>query len=97
MLRIHFMQHRFNLCDPGMEAALYDSESMRRVAGIELAKDAVGQTPWRLINRARSTGRARCEHAFQVIKHLWGFTKVRCRGLAKNTARLFTAFTLSNL
>jgi IS5 family transposase len=63
----------------------------------QLAKDAVGQTPWRLINRARSLGRARCGHAFQVIKHLWGFTKVRCRGLAKNTARLLTAFALSNL
>ncbi|MHB1587389.1 MAG: IS5 family transposase [Acidiferrobacteraceae bacterium] len=49
------------------------------------------------INRARSRARARCEHAFQVVKHLWGFTKVRYRGLAKNTARLFTAFALANL
>lgn len=49
------------------------------------------------INRARSKARARCEHAFQVVKHLWGFTKVRYRGLAKNTARLFTAFALANL
>jgi IS5 family transposase len=97
MLRIHFMQHWLNLRDPGMEVALYDSESIRRFAGIELTKDAVGRTPWRLINRARSMGRARCEQAFQVIKHLWGFTKVRCRGLAKNTARLFTAFAPSNL
>jgi len=28
---------------------------------------------------------------------LWGFTKLRYRGLAKNTARLFTAFALANL
>src|SRR5690348_17825171 len=41
MLRIHFMQHWFNLSDPAMEDALYDSESMRRFAGIELAEDAV--------------------------------------------------------
>jgi hypothetical protein len=41
MLRIHFMQHWFNLSDPGMEDSLYDSESMRRFAGIELAEDAV--------------------------------------------------------
>jgi IS5 family transposase len=34
---------------------------------------------------------------FQVIKHQWGFTKVRYRGLAKNTERLFTAFALANL
>jgi IS5 family transposase len=37
MLRIHFMQHWFNLSDRAMEDSLYDSESMRRFAGIELA------------------------------------------------------------
>jgi IS5 family transposase len=51
----------------------------------------------RSINRSRSTARARGEHAFRVVKQLWGFTKVRYRGLAKNTARLFTAFALANL
>ncbi len=51
----------------------------------------------RRLNRLRSATRARGEHAFQVVKHLWGFTKVRYRGLAKNTARLFTAFALANL
>ncbi len=51
----------------------------------------------RLINRCRSAARARVEHAFHVVKHLWGFTKVRYRGLAKNTVRLYTAFALANL
>lgn len=51
----------------------------------------------RSINRCRSSARARGEHAFHVVKRLWGFTKVRYRGLAKNTARLFTAFALANL
>lgn len=51
----------------------------------------------RFINRRRSAARARVEHAFHVVKHLWGFTKVRYRGLAKNTARLYTAFALANL
>jgi IS5 family transposase len=49
------------------------------------------------INRIRSRVRARGEHAFHVVKRLWGFSKVRYRGLAKNTARLFTAFALANL
>jgi len=49
------------------------------------------------INRCRSKARARGEHAFHVVKRLWGFGKVRYRGLAKNTARLFTAFALANL
>ena len=49
------------------------------------------------LNRLRSTTRARGEHAFHVVKRLWGFTKVRYRGLAKNTARLFAMFALANL
>ena len=52
---------------------------------------------WRMINRARSRTRARGEHAFRVIKQLWGFTKVRYRGLAKNLARAQTMFALANL
>ena len=52
---------------------------------------------WRQINRARSRVRARGEHAFHVVKTLWGFTKVRYRGLAKNTVRAFAAFALANL
>ena len=51
----------------------------------------------RRINRTRSGHRARGEHAFHVVKHLWGFVKVRYRGLAKNTARAFTLFGLANL
>jgi len=51
----------------------------------------------RAINRIRSATRARCEHTFHVVKNLWGFTKVRYPGLAKNTARLYTMFALANL
>jgi IS5 family transposase len=49
------------------------------------------------INQTRSRHRARGEHAFHVVKRLWGFTKVRYRGLAKNAARAFTMFGLTNL
>jgi IS5 family transposase len=52
---------------------------------------------WRLINRARSRTRARGEHAFRIVKQLWGFAKVRYRGLAKNLARAQTMFALANL
>jgi IS5 family transposase len=41
MLRIYFMQQWFNLSDPAMEDALYDSESMRRFAGLDLTADLV--------------------------------------------------------
>lgn len=32
-----------------------------------------------------------------MVKLLWSFSEVRYRGLAKNAARLFTAFVLANL
>ena len=51
----------------------------------------------RKINRSRSRRRARGEHSFHVVKRLWGFMKVRYRGLAKNTARAFAMFALANL
>ena len=38
MLRIYFLQQWFNLSDPGVEEALYDSMSMRRFAGIDLGE-----------------------------------------------------------
>jgi transposase, IS5 family len=52
---------------------------------------------WRGINRSRSRTRARGEHAFRVIKQLWGFRKTRYRGIAKNLARAQTMFALANL
>ena len=41
--------------------------------------------------------RAKVEHPFRVIKRQFGYTKVRYRGLAKNTAQLKTLFALANL
>jgi len=49
------------------------------------------------INQSRSRVRARGEHAFGVVKHLWGHAKVRYRGLTKNLAHGFTLFALANL
>ncbi len=37
------------------------------------------------------------EHPFRLIKRQFGYTKVRYRGLAKNTAQVLTLFALSNL
>ncbi|MGH8274466.1 MAG: IS5 family transposase [Gammaproteobacteria bacterium] len=41
MLRIHFLQHWFNLSDPAAEEALYESRSMRRFVGIDLGREPV--------------------------------------------------------
>ena len=40
MLRIYFLQLWFNLSDPAVEEALYDSEAMRRFAGVDLGQEA---------------------------------------------------------
>ncbi|OLH20720.1 transposase, partial [Xanthomonas oryzae pv. oryzae] len=45
----------------------------------------------------KASVRAKVEHPFRVIKGQFGYTKVRYRGLAKNTAQVQTLFALSNL
>jgi IS5 family transposase len=51
----------------------------------------------RQINRTKSKVRAKVEHAFGVIKRVFGFGKVRYRGLVKNAHRLIVACALANL
>lgn len=48
-------------------------------------------------NRELAALRAKVEHPFRVIKRQFGFTRVRYRGLAKNTTRLHVLFALANL
>jgi IS5 family transposase len=60
-------------------------------------KDEPADEAKRMKNRKKSKIRARVEHVFAVVKRLWGFTKVRYRGLAKNACRAFTALALANI
>src|SRR5499427_10574445 len=41
MLRIYFLQQWFNLSDPGVEEALYDSLVLRQFVGIDLGQEPV--------------------------------------------------------
>ena len=58
-------------------------------------------TPWgaltEQVEKLKASIRAKVEHPFRVIKRQFGHTKVRYRGLAKNTAQLITLFALSNI
>ena len=54
------------------------------------------ERPW-AFNKACSRTRGMVEHVFGVIKHLWGYRKVRYRGLKKNAGQLYTLFALANL
>ena len=49
------------------------------------------------VERVKAGVRAKIEHPFYFVKNRFGLKKVRYRGLAKNTAQLFTLFGLANL
>lgn len=51
----------------------------------------------RTMNRTKSKVRAKVEHPFLVLKRIFGFCKVRYRGIMKNANRLFTACGLANI
>jgi IS5 family transposase len=59
-------------------------------------KDYVGQVARRK-NTTKSRVRAKVEHPFRILKRIFGFDKVRYRGLAKNHNRLCACFALVNL
>jgi len=48
-------------------------------------------------NRRKSSIRAKVEHPFLILKRLWGFAKVRYRGLMKNANRAFAMLAAINL
>ena len=49
------------------------------------------------VERKKAQIRARVEHPFHVVKNLFGHKKTRYKGLAKNTAQMFSLFGLANL
>ena len=48
-------------------------------------------------NRRKSAVRSKVEHPFLELKRLWGFAKVRYRGLAKNANRAFAMLAMLNI
>ena len=48
-------------------------------------------------NRRKSSVRAKVEHPFLTLKRIWGFVKVRYRGLEKNANRAFAMLAIINL
>lgn len=49
------------------------------------------------IEHAKASIRAKVERPFHALKNLFGYRKRRYGGLAKNTAQLFSPFSLTNL
>ena len=50
-----------------------------------------------LAERVKASMRAKVEHPFLKTKRMFGYAKVRYRGLAKNTQRLALLLGLGNL
>jgi hypothetical protein len=61
MLRLYFLQQWFNLSDPGLEDALYESAALRRFAGIDLppyGRRPVRGDPGWAVSRCRTRRRS---------------------------------------
>jgi IS5 family transposase len=70
--------------------------AMKRSVRKALKKNPLGRVKEKL-EKAKASVRAKVEHPFHVLKNLFRHRKTRYRGLAKNTAQLFTLFAFANL
>ena len=90
MLRVYFLQQWFNLSDPGVEEALYDSVSMRRFAGVDLGEMPVPDEStvcrFRHLLEAHELG----EKIFQRV-HVY----LECQGIQVGTGTIVDATIIS--
>ena len=70
--------------------------AMKRSVRKALPKNKLGRMREKL-EHLKASVRAKVEHPFHVVKNLFRHRKTRYRGLAKNTAQLFTLFGFANL
>ena len=76
------------------EAAFFIAAKRVRIQAIGNKRVRAREERW---EHVKASVRAKVEHPFRVIKRQFGYTKVRYRGLAKNTAQVLRLFALSNL
>jgi IS5 family transposase len=69
---------------------------MKRSVRKAVKKNLLGRVKEKL-EKAKASVRAKVEHPFHVLKNLFRHRKTHYRGLAKNTAQLFTLFAFANL
>jgi transposase, IS5 family len=86
MLRMYFLQHWFNLSDPAVEEALYDSPTLRAFVGIDLGQEPVPDETtvckFRHLLEQHGLGRVLFD---EVTEHL------RAQGLAVSTGTIVDA------
>ena len=90
MLRIHFLQHWFNLADPAVEEALYDSRAMRRFVGIDLGNEPVPDETTVCKFRHLLERHGLGEEIFKAVGH-----HLQSRGLKVGTGTIVDATIIS--
>jgi len=78
----------------GTKAAFWIAEKPSKLRAMKNKRERRYAERW---EHFKASVRAKVEHPFRVVKRQFGYTKVRYRGLAKNTAQVLTLFALSNL
>lgn len=68
-----------------------------RPSSLKISKDYKGINWDKEIEHRESSTRCKVEHAFLIVKQQMGYSKVACRGIAKNLNRLFILFGCANL
>ncbi|MFC7521765.1 IS5 family transposase [Xanthomonas populi] len=76
------------------EAAFFIAAKRSTIQAIGNKRERAREERW---EHFKASVRANVKHPFRVIKRQFGYTKVRYRGLAKNTAQVLALCALSNL
>lgn len=78
-------------------AARIEWKIARRRSQVEKIRRARERVQALRAEKRKAQVRARVEHPFRIVKRVFGYMKVRFKGLAKNTAQVVTLFALANL
>ena len=90
-------------CDAGYQGVQKRDENLGRGVEWQVAmrpgkrRKLDPESPEAAAEKRKASVRAKVEHPFLKVKRVFGYAKVRYRGLAKNTERLALLFGLGNL
>ena len=90
-------------CDAGYQGVHQREENLGREVEWQVAmrpgkrRKLDPESAEALAEKNKASVRAKVEHPFLKVKRIFGYAKVRYRGLAKNTGRLALLFGLGNL
>jgi len=74
-----------------------DWQIARKRGAIQAMAEGAEKRAVRAAEKLKASVRAFVEHPFHIVKNLFGYRKVRYRGLAKNGHQLYTLFALANV